>query len=80
MVLRRRSDLAWSWLRLVTPGFSRAQFGTQLGHFEGISAWDWRLLKGRKLLTDARFEVVLGGGIEPSTHGFSVPKCGSVNH
>ena len=54
-----------------TLGFSRAQFGTQLGHLEGFSGWLWMLCNARKPLTDAGFEMVPGGGIEPSTHGFS---------
>jgi hypothetical protein len=65
-------DLGWSWFGLVTLGFSRAQFGTQPGYFEGISGWFRRVLDARKPLTDAGLEVVPGGGIEPSTHGFSV--------
>ena len=65
------SNLGWSWLRLVALKFSRAQLGTQLGYFEGFSSWFWRMLKDRKPLTDAGLKVVPGGGIEPSTHGFS---------
>jgi hypothetical protein len=60
--------------------FSRTQFGTQQGYFEGISEvfGDW--LNLRKCLTDAALEVVPGGGIEPSTHGFSGLEHTSVNH
>jgi hypothetical protein len=65
-------DLGWSWVRLDRIRFSRAQLGTHLGYFEGISGWFWRVLNARKPLTDAGLEVVPGGGIEPSTHGFSV--------
>ena len=64
--------LGWSWLQLVTLGFSRAQFGTQLAYFEGISGWFWKLLKDREPMSDAGIGLVPGGGIEPSTHGFSV--------
>jgi hypothetical protein len=67
-----RVNLGWSWLRLDMIKFSRAQPGTQPECFEGISGWLWRLLKDRKPFSDAGFEVVPGGGIEPSTHGFSV--------
>ena len=65
-------ELGWSWLRLDRIRFSRAQLGTQLEHFEGFSGWFRRLLADRKPLTDAGLELVPGGGIEPSTHGFSV--------
>jgi hypothetical protein len=37
-LLRLRSHLGWSWLRLDTLRFSRAQLGTQLGYFEDCSA------------------------------------------
>jgi hypothetical protein len=43
-----------------------------MGYFEGIRVWFWRPPNASKPLTDAGFEVVPGGGIEPSTHGFSV--------
>jgi hypothetical protein len=33
----------WSWLELDTLSFSRAQFGTHLGYFEGIGCWVRRL-------------------------------------
>jgi hypothetical protein len=59
-----------SWL--VTPRFSRAQLGTQLAYFEGISGWFWKLLNAREPLSDAALVLVPGGGIEPSTRGFSV--------
>jgi hypothetical protein len=64
-------DFGFSWLRLATLRFSRAQPGAQLKCFKDISGWFWRLLKDRKPLLDAGFGVVPGGGIEPSTHGFS---------
>jgi hypothetical protein len=57
---------------LDTIRFSRPQFEIQLGYFEGISDWFRRQLKDRKPLKDAGFGVVPAGGIEPSTHGFSV--------
>ena len=62
----------WSWLKLVTVSFSRTQFGTHLGYFEGISRMFGMRLDTRKSLSDADLELVPGGGIEPSTHGFSV--------
>ena len=52
--------------------FSQAQLGTHPGHFEGILKGFCRRPKGRKCLTDSGLELVPGGGIEPSTHGFSV--------
>ena len=63
--------------------FSRAQFGAQLGYFEGIWEVSRRDQNLRKRLWDAGLELahqtkpegrslVPGGGIEPSTHGFSV--------
>ena len=61
-----------SWLELDTVRFSRTQFWAQQGHFEDISGLFERRLNLRKCLTDAALEVVPGGGIEPSTHGFSV--------
>ena len=61
-----------TWLELDTLGFSRTQFGTQQGYFEGISGLSEKRLDLRNCLTDAALEVVPGGGIEPSTHGFSV--------
>ena len=61
-----------SWLELVTLSFSRAQLGTHLECFEGNLCWFWKLLNARKFLSDAGLQVVPGGGIEPSTHGFSV--------
>ena len=73
-------DFGFSWLRLATLRFSRAQPGTQPECFEGISGWLWRLLKDRKPLKDAEFRVVPGGGIEPSTHGFSGLQQGSASH
>ena len=66
------TDLTQSWLELAVVGLSRAQLGTQLGYFEGIWGWCWVELNARKVLTDALLELVPGGGIEPSTHGFSV--------
>ena len=58
---------------LVTLRFSRAQFGTHLGYFESISGVLWKTAKACKCLSDAGLGLVPGGGIEPSTHGFSVP-------
>ena len=60
--------------------FSRAQLGTQPGYFGGISDWFWRLLKDRKPLSEEGLKVVPGGGIEPSTHGFSALKYGPPTH
>ena len=65
-------DFGLSWFELVTLSFSRAQLGTQLGYFEGILGISRRGLNLRKCLSDAALAVVPGGGIEPSTHGFSV--------
>ena len=45
---------------------------TDHGYFEGISGILGKRLNLRKYFTDAALEVVPGGGIEPSTHGFSV--------
>jgi hypothetical protein len=73
-------DLGWSWLRLDRIRFSRAQLGTQLGHFEGFSGWFWRLLNARKPLKEAGLKVVPGGGIEPSTHGFSERSAQPAKH
>jgi len=64
--------LGLSWLRLVTIKLSQVQPGTQLGRFEAFSSLLRNLLNARKPLKDAGLEVVPGGGIEPSTHGFSV--------
>ena len=52
--------------------FSRTQLGTHPEYFEGFSRVLGRSLNLRKSLSDAGFELVPGGGIEPSTHGFSV--------
>jgi hypothetical protein len=52
--------------------FSRAQLGTQPEHFGSISCLFPRLQNVRKPLTEVGLGVVPGGGIEPSTHGFSV--------
>jgi hypothetical protein len=63
--------LGFSWLEWDKASFSRAQFGTHLGYFRriwGIFRWNLNL---QKRLSDAGLEVVPGGGIEPSTHGFS---------
>ena len=79
-VLRQRQipfDLGWSWQELAVLRFLRAQLGTQLGHFEGTSDWFFMMLKDCKPLSEAGLEVVPGGGIEPSTHGFSV-RCSTV--
>jgi hypothetical protein len=61
----------WSWLELDKVSFSRTQFGTHLGYFADISGVFPGGLNLRKCLWDAGFELVPGGGIEPSTHGFS---------
>jgi len=53
--------------------FSRAQFGIQLGCYEGILEVSRRGQNLRKYLWDEALELVPGGGIEPSTYGFSVP-------
>ena len=64
--------LCCSWLELIALSFSRAQFWAQLGYFNGISERFLERVCARKSLSDAGFEVVPGGGIEPSTRGFSV--------
>jgi len=46
---------------LGTVGFSRAQPGTHLRHFEGISGMFQRVLKERKLLTDAGHDRIEKG-------------------
>ena len=61
----------WSWFEWVTMRFSRAQLGTHPYHFGHISGISSRRLNGRKPLSDEGLELVPGGGIEPSTHGFS---------
>jgi len=66
-----RLHFGLSWLESDTVRLSRAQLGTQLGLFEGSSRWFRSRLSACKALTAAGFEVVPGGGIEPSTHGFS---------
>jgi hypothetical protein len=63
----------FSWLELDTVSFPRTQFWAQQGHFEGISEVFGKRLNLRKCLMEAALEVVPGGGIEPSTLGFSVP-------
>jgi hypothetical protein len=43
----------WSWLELDALRFSRAQFGIQLGYFEGIWEVSQKRLNLRKYLWDA---------------------------
>jgi hypothetical protein len=62
----------WSWFELVALRFSRTQLGTHLGYFEGFLRVLGRRSNLRKSLSDEGLELVPGGGIEPSTHGFSV--------
>ena len=55
-------------------GFSRAYgfFFDYAGQAAVVFEEFGNVLNLSKLLTDAALEVVPGGGIEPSTHGFSV--------
>jgi len=74
------SHFGLRWLELDTMRFSRAQLGTHSGYFEGILKGFWRRLNGRKPLSDDGLELVPGGGIEPSTHGFSDLQYTSANN
>ncbi len=66
------SNFGWTWPELGILSFSRAQPGTQLVYLGAFSRGFRRRSDARKCLTDAGLAMVPGGGIEPSTHGFSV--------
>jgi len=65
-----KCPLFWPGLDRVRS--SRTQFGTHLGNFEVFSEVFRKQPNHRKSFSKAGLELVPGGGIEPSTHGFSV--------
>jgi hypothetical protein len=62
MKIKTGAPVGYAWVLADT---TRDTHGTYFGVF---GKW----LNLRKCLTDAALEVVPGGGIEPSTHGFPV--------